>query len=81
MQGVLLGHTIDEESGGEMIANSDDKAPYVGHGFYGRIRRAGTDKWRAIWFHKMQFGEPNDETKQKAKRQVFKTNQVKIEWH
>lgn len=72
VQGVLLGHEIDEESG-EMVANEADKAPYVGHGFYGRIRRAGVDKWRAIWFHKMQFSEPNDETETKGENVAFQT--------
>ena len=34
----LLGHKIDESTG-EMIANKDDTAPYVGHGFYNRVKR------------------------------------------
>jgi phi13 family phage major tail protein len=72
VQADILGHTIDEETG-EMVANEADKAPYVGHGFYGRIRRAGVNKWRAIWFHKMQFSEPNDETETKGETVVFKT--------
>ncbi len=74
-QGILLGHAIDEETG-EMIANSNDIAPYVGHGFYGRIRRAGANKWRAIWFHKIQFGEPNDETETQGESVVFQTPKI-----
>ena len=69
-QSILLGHALEN---GELKANQDDIAPYLGHGFYGRIRRNGADKWRAIWFHKMQFGEPNDETETKGERVAFKT--------
>lgn len=72
VQSDILGHTVNEETG-EMVANEADKAPFVGHGFYGRIRRAGVDKWRAIWFHKMQFGEPNDETETKGETVSFQT--------
>lgn len=69
-QSILLGHALEN---GELKANQDDIAPYLGHGFYGRIRRDGADKWRAIWFHKMQFGEPNDETETKGEKVAFKT--------
>lgn len=71
-QAVLLGHKADEESG-ELAANEADIAPYVGHGFYGKIKRAGAYKWRAIWLHKVQFGEPNDETQTKGETVTFQT--------
>jgi len=70
VQSVLLGHAI---LNGEMTANESDKSPQVGHGFYGRIRRNGVDKWRAIWFKKVQFAEPDDETETKGETIAFKT--------
>lgn len=71
-QGILLGHEVDELTG-ELVANTNDVSPYVGHGFYGRIKRNGLNKWRAIWFHKMQFSEPNDETQTQGESIVFQT--------
>lgn len=71
-QGSLLGHEV-EETTGELVANINDISPYVGHGFYGRIKRNGSNKWRAIWLHKMQFSEPNDETQTQGESIVFKT--------
>lgn len=72
IQAVLLGHAINEATG-EMTANEADIAPYVGHGFYGKVKRNGVYKWRAIWLHKVQFGEPNDETQTKGETITFQT--------
>lgn len=74
VQAVVLGHKIDGT--GQMVANDNDISPYVGHGFYGKIRRNNANKWRAIWFHKVQFGEPNDETETKAESVVFQTPSI-----
>lgn len=71
-QGVLLGHKINEATG-EMTANESDIAPYVGHGYYGKVKRAGAYKWRAIWLRKVQFGEPNDDTQTKGETLTFQT--------
>jgi phi13 family phage major tail protein len=73
-QAIMLGHTIG--AGGEMVANKNDIAPYMGHGFYGRIKRNGLDKWRAVWLHKVQFGEPNDETETQGQSVVFQTPKI-----
>jgi len=73
IQSVLLGHAI---ANGEMTANKGDKSPYVGHGFFGKVRRSGVDKWRAIWFTKLQFAEPDDETETQGEKVVFKTPSV-----
>lgn len=75
VQSVLLGHKLDEDTG-EMVANENDIAPYVGHGFYGKIKRNKEYKWRAIWFHKMQFGEPNDETETQGESVSFQTPEI-----
>lgn len=74
VQAELLGHKIDGT--GQMVANDNDISPYVGHGFYGKIRRNNANKWRAIWFHKVQFGEPNDETETKGESVVFQTPSI-----
>ena len=73
VQSVLLGHSIVS---GEMTANSNDVSPYVGHGFYGKIKRNNAIKWRAIWFKKIQFGEPNDETETQGESVVFQTPSI-----
>ena len=73
-QAIMLGHTIG--AGGEMVANKNDIAPYMGNGFYGRIKRNGLDKWRAVWLHKVQFGEPNDETETQGQSVVFQTPKI-----
>lgn len=73
-QAIMLGHTIG--AGGEMVANKNDIAPYMGNGFYGRIKRNGLNKWRAVWLHKVQFGEPNDETETQGERVVFQTPKI-----
>ncbi len=73
VQSVLLGHVIVN---GEMTANKNDISPYVGHGFYGGVKRNHLNKWRAIWFHKEQFGEPDDETETQGEKIVFKTPSI-----
>lgn len=59
IQSKLLGHSVSEE-GGEIIANSDDVAPYVGLGFYAPKLENNVKKYRAIWFTKVNFGEPSE---------------------
>ncbi len=73
VQAVLLGHTV---TNGEMTANMNDVSPYVGHGFYGRIKRNNLNKWRAIWFKKVQFAEPNDETETQGEKIAFQTPSI-----
>lgn len=71
VQAYLLGHTINGSN--ELIANEGDIAPYVGHGFYGRVKRNGTYKFRAIWLYKMQFSEPSDDNATKGATTAFGT--------
>lgn len=73
VQSVLLGHSIIN---GEMTANKNDISPYVGHGFYGAVKRNHQNKWRAIWFRKVQFAEPDDETETQGEKIVFKTPSI-----
>ncbi len=74
VQAFILGHKIN--ANGEMVANENDISPYVGHGFYGKVRRKNVDKWRAIWFHKIQFAEPDDETETKGESVTFQTPSI-----
>lgn len=68
----LLGHTVDSETG-EITANVDDSAPYVGIGFYGVTTKSGTRKFRAVWFPKIQFAEPEDTNATKGETVEFNT--------
>ena len=70
VQGMLLGHTATATT---LTANSNDVAPYVGVGFYGQVVRNGATKYRAVWFGKCKFSEPNDESKTKADSIEFST--------
>jgi phi13 family phage major tail protein len=74
VQSVLLGHSIN--ANGELIINKNDIAPYVGHGFYGKVKRDGAYKYRAVWLHKMQYGEPSDDNTTKGKDVAFGTPSI-----
>jgi phi13 family phage major tail protein len=73
VQGMLLGHTVTQNT---LTANANDLAPYVGVGFYGQVVRDGVTKYRAVWFGKCKFAEPNDESKTKADSIEFTTPKV-----
>lgn len=45
----------------EVIANSNDVAPYVGVGVIGKSVVNGAKKYKAKFYYKVQFKEPNDE--------------------
>jgi phi13 family phage major tail protein len=71
VQAFILGHTIN--GSGELVVNEGDIAPYVGHGFYGRVKRSGAYKFRAIWLFKMQYSEPADDNTTKGATTTFAT--------
>lgn len=70
-QAMLLGHTIS--GSGELVVNENDVAPYLGHGFYGKVKRNGVYKYRAVWLKKIQFSEPDDETETQGEKRAFQT--------
>lgn len=70
VQSVLLGHAI---VGGEMTAMETDKAPFTGVGIYGPKLINHETKWRAIWFPKVKFTEPDDSNETKAESIKFGT--------
>lgn len=71
VQSFVLGHTLD--SNNELVVNENDVAPYLGHGFYGKVKRNGVYKYRAVWLTKMQFSEPDDETETQGEKISFQT--------
>lgn len=69
IQSKLLGHkqdTGDAGAAGEITGNIEDIAPYHGVGFYAPKLDDHKRKYRAIWFTKVIFADPNEslETKQ-----------------
>lgn len=67
----LLGHTKNEED--EVVSEYTDAAPYVGIGCYGRRIKSGVSSYRAIWFTKAMFSEPNTELSTKGESIEFGT--------
>lgn len=45
----------------ELTANSEDVAPFVGVGVVGKSKVNGVYKYKAKFYYKVQFHEPNDE--------------------
>lgn len=70
---LLLGHKQDTGSAGELIANETDTAPYVGVGFYGKRIKNGVPSWKAVWYPKVQFKEPNEDMATKGETITFGT--------
>lgn len=73
VQAMILGHELNN---GELIVNESDIAPYVGFGFYGKVKRNGAFKYRAVWLKKVQFGEPNDDTNTQGETMAFQTPSI-----
>ena len=65
---VLLGHEVSTDN--TVISRTTDVAPYVGHGFYSRNYQ---NKFRAVFFPKVQFSEPNTETETKGESTAYKS--------
>ena len=70
-QAMLLGHKVSEE--GELVANADDTAPFVGFGFYGPTKKNNVLGFRAIFLHKVQFAEPAESITTKGETVSFQT--------
>lgn len=70
-QAMVLGHKVSE--GGELVANADDIAPFVGFGFYGPTKKNNVLGFRAIFLHKVQFAEPAESTTTKGETVSFQT--------
>ena len=70
VEATVLGYVADTTDTGAYEI-TDAAAPYCGSGYVQVIRRKGVTKYKAVWFHKAQFGISTEETR---------TKQQTIEW-
>ena len=70
----ILGHTV--ETGGEMVSNVNDVAPYVGLGRVVTLMQDGALKYRAVFFPKVKFQEPSASNTTKGETTEFGTYEV-----
>lgn len=70
-ESYLLGHRTTETGGA--ISHKEDIAPFLGFGIYSKAKKDKAYEWLAHWYHKVQFGEPNDETTTEGETVVFQT--------
>lgn len=76
---ILLGHEIEKGSGdtsGEIVSKDTDVPIYVGFGFYARKQVGGKTFWRALWFPKMIFSEPNESMDTKGETITFGSDTI-----
>lgn len=66
----MLGHTLDQE-GQNVLANTNDIAPFLGVGLVGKSKRNNARKYTAKFYFKVQFREPNDESATKQESTSF----------
>lgn len=74
MMADILGHEID--SGGEMVRNADDVAPYVGFGRIITKIHNGERKYKVEILYKVKFSEPSQENQTKGESIEFGTYTV-----
>ena len=65
----VLGHTLSED--GEVLANTEDIAPFLGVGAVGKSRRSGKTTYTGKFYYKTQFREPSDENATKQESTSF----------
>ena len=70
---TLLGHTVSE---GEVVSNTNDVAPYVGLGRVATLMVDGAYKYRATFFAKVAFSEPNEENNTRGESVEFGTYEL-----
>lgn len=74
----LMGHKKVGETE-ELVANGKDTAPFVGFGFYGAKMINNVTKYRAIFFPKVKFSEPDDSNATKGESTTFQTQTIEGE--
>lgn len=75
----LLGHKLtagSEGTGGEIVRNSDDTAPYVGLGRVITKMVNGVYKYKVEFLCKVKFSEPSQEDKTKGDKVDFTTTEL-----
>lgn len=65
---ILMGHSASSPNDG-LTGNVADVSPYVGLGYYGK----STNGYTAIFYTKVQFGDPADEFATRKDKTEFKT--------
>jgi phi13 family phage major tail protein len=65
--------TVGEETVDELIAKDNDKAPYQGLGYIETLQVDNADQYRAVFYTKVKFKEPDDSAESKGKTVAFKT--------
>ncbi len=75
VQALILGHKYDQENK-ELTVSESDISPYVGHGFYGNVKRGGVEKFRAVWLNKMMYSEPDESLETKGEKTSFTTPSI-----
>lgn len=78
MKVLLLNYTEGAEvdaaiSSKELSATTATTPAFIGLGFYSKRAKSSVASWRAIWFKKVQFKEPNQESTTKGESVEFKT--------
>lgn len=69
---TLLGHSKSgTDAADEIISKGTDAPIYVGFGFYGRKIVNNKQSYRAIWFTKVIFAEPNENFETKGESITF----------
>ncbi len=76
----ILGHTVSEAgtdgTGGEMVRNANDAAPYIGLGRVITKMVNGVIKYKAEFMYKVKFGEPSQDDQTKGEKVDFKTTEI-----
>lgn len=70
---ALLGHTI---TGGEIVRNAEDVAPYVGLGRVVTKMIGGNYKYKVEILYKVKFAEPSQENTTKGESIEFGTTEI-----
>lgn len=69
---TLLGHTV--ETGGNMVRNANDVAPYVGFGRIVTKMVGGVLKYKVEFLYKVKFSEPSQDDNTKGETLEFGTS-------
>lgn len=76
----ILGHKVSSAgkgvTGGEMVRNANDVAPYIGLGRVITKMVNGAVKYKGEFLYKVKFSEPSQEDQTKGEKVDFKTPEI-----
>lgn len=76
----ILGHKVSEAgsdgTGGEMVRNANDAAPYIGLGRVITKMVNGVIKYKGEFLYKVKFSEPSQDDQTKGEKVDFKTTEI-----